>query len=106
MCSVIVLGGEKSVRCRTVTTPYDENIPVNVCADSQQVVGRNTIRAGVREESVPVLRRARVQSCVQHIRGEEKGPDRIVQHADRLSRKTRVSSRTFLSTTLIIIIII
>lgn len=45
------------------------------------MVGRHAIPTGVRQKSVPVLRRTRVQSRLQRIRGQEEGSDRPVQHA-------------------------
>lgn len=56
------------------------------------MVGRDAIRTGVRQKSVSVLRRTCVQSCLQHIRGQEKKSDRPVQHADPRDN-SRVSVR-------------
>jgi hypothetical protein len=56
-----------------------------------QVVGYNEFGAGVREASFSVLRRACVQSRLQHIRDEKNEPDRIVQHANPEYRSSQVS---------------
>lgn len=54
---------------------------------AQQVVGRDAIRIDVREDSIPVLWRTYVQGQVQHIGGEAKGSDGIVQYADPKNRR-------------------
>lgn len=52
---------------------------------------RNAFGAGVREASFSVLRRARVQSDLQHIRDEKSQPDHSVQHAHPEHRSHKVS---------------
>lgn len=53
----------------------------------QQVVGRDAIRSEVREDGIPVLRRTDVQGQVQHIGGEAKESDGIVQYANCKNRR-------------------